>query len=176
VTPHLRWIAIALFVSLAVNLFLAGTMFGDRLRGRHGPPHPPPAAAEAPAPTAGDTVVRGVILRMVRALPADRQAAFEEKFAQHRPQVQAAQQEMRAARLRLREKMTAEPFDRDEVGAAFEALRQRNLAVQAALHEAVIDASADLPVELRRAMMAAMSEGGGPRPPRPPGAAPGPRP
>jgi uncharacterized membrane protein len=175
VTLSGRWVAIGLFVSLAANLFLAGTLFGERFRGRHLPPPPPPAAADVPAPPPGETMVRGMVLRMIRSLPAERQAAFEEKLARHRPEVLAAQQELRAARLRLREKMSAEIFDRAEINAAFEALRQRNLAVQKALHEAVIDASADLPVDARRAMMAAMSEGGA-RAPRPPGAPGTPRP
>ena len=170
-----RWVAIGLFVSLAANLFLAGTLFGERFRGRHMPPPPPPqaAATDVPGPQAGETVVRGMVLRMIRSLPADRQAAFEEKIALHRAEVLAAQQELRAARLRLRDKMTAETFDRAEVNATFEAVRLRNLAVQKALHEAVVDASADLPAEARRAMMTAISEAGAraARPPAAPGTA-----
>ncbi len=86
------------------------------------------------------------------------QPGFEAKLQSHRPAIQQAQQELRAARLKLRDRVTAETVDRAGIEAAYAELRTRNAAVQKAIHDAVIDASIDLPAESRRMMVRRVEE------------------
>ena len=162
-----RWMAIALFVSLAANLFLGGMLFGDRFRHRG-----PPPGMEAGGPPAEGGAARNAIQRLIRSLPPDQRPAFEAQIAQRRQDFTAAQQELRAARLNVRDKIVVEPFDKAGVDAAFESVRQRSSAIQKLIHDAVVAGAANLPIEARRAMVAAFAEGG-PRGRGPGGGPPG---
>lgn len=156
-SPTVRWLAIGLFASVGLNVFVVGAMVGGWARGRHMPP-PIAAAPEAVAPSAGEATARGFLQRMMAALPPDQQPGFEAKLQSHRPAIQQAQQELRAARLKLRDRVTAETVDRAGIEAAYAELRTRNAAVQKAIHDAVIDASIDLPAESRRMMVRRVEE------------------
>ncbi|MBL8700379.1 MAG: periplasmic heavy metal sensor [Alphaproteobacteria bacterium] len=156
-----RWSAIALLASLATNLFLAGLLVGDWLRPRDvGPPRSLPRAADAPPNGGtGETLIRGIVQRALAAIPADQRGAVERRLAGHRLEIQRASRELRAARERVRDAFLAEPIDRPALERAYAEQRERNLALQAATQNAVLEAMADLPLETRRAVVATLGLG-----------------
>lgn len=136
-----RVIAIALFASLALNLFLGGVMVGRWLA-----PQPPAAAFEAGG-------FGGLIANMRAAaamLPAEQQAALREAMGHHRTEIRQELIALRDARQAALATLAGEPFDRGATEAAFVELQMRSQAVQTAIHEAMLDAAERLPVEARR--------------------------
>jgi uncharacterized membrane protein len=183
-----RGLAIALFASLAANLFLAGVMLGDWLRPSQlrapapilMPAPPPPAIAQgspAPAPSSsepltraiapsapvtGDQLVRGAVQRMLASLSPEQRPDVERKLAAHRGEIQRANQELRAARQRVHQLAIAPTLDRDALAQAYTGLRERNASLQQAIHTAVLDAFSDLPVDARVRIVNALAPGGRP--------------
>lgn len=144
-----RWIAPALFVSLALNLLVAGAVAGHFLSPRH---HHTWRGAEMMRGEMGRMMERPgerVISRMAAALPPQNRDAFEAVMAEHRTQLADAGRGVRDARVKVREAMATEPLDRAKLEAAFAELRARSQQLQAAVHAAVSDAAAKLPREAR---------------------------
>lgn len=155
-----RWALFALLGSMAVNLFLVGMIAGDWARGRR----PLAMAFDRPGPRdGGETMVRGVVERMLGAIPAEQRGTVEQRLAGHRPEIQRANRELRVARERAREAFLAEPLDRAGLERAYAEQRQRNGDLQATIHRAVLEAMAGLPVETRRGVVGALGMGGGRR-------------
>ena len=139
-----RAIAIALFASLALNLFLGGVMVGRWLA-----PQPPTAAFEAGG-------FGGLIANMRAAaatLPAEQQAALREAMGHHRSEIREELIALRDARQAALATLVAEPFDRVSTEAAFAELQQQSQAVQTAIHEAMLDAAERLPGDARRQLV-----------------------
>lgn len=157
-----RWLTPALLASLGLNLFLVGLQAGEWFRQRQ---LPAPVAAPRPTDSApgtstpGEALVRGVVQRALAAVPPDQRAGVEQRLGSHRPEIMRANRELRAARERVRDAFLAEPIDRAALERAYAEQRQRNLALQEATQRAVLDAMADLPLETRRAVVAALGLG-----------------
>ncbi|EAQ96730.1 periplasmic heavy metal sensor [Congregibacter litoralis] len=141
-------VVIALLLSVATNLLIAGFFIGKT----RGPVEPPPMAwmAEEMAPE-----TRRMVRRQMR-----------EQF----PQVRPLREEMRRAQGAVREAVSAEDFDPEALASALERSREVSARYQALIHKNLIDISADLPREQRMALARAALERGqrAKRPHRPP--------
>ena len=137
---RLLWGVLAL--SLLANLFLAGVTTGrwwDR-----------PGARLMAKPVAG-------FAGRARLLPADERRRFGAAFRAHRPAIQAARLETRAAALRVREAIGAEPYDRAAVEAALVQVREATGRLQRVQQAALSDALAQV-LPASRALIAAPPE------------------
>jgi len=111
--------------SLAVNLLLAGFVLGAGARalgggGFHGGPSQMGPGAELMHPRA-----------VIAGLPADERRAALREFRREGARARPMLREARAARDELAEALAREPFDADNVRAAFELVRE----AEAKLHE-----------------------------------------
>jgi uncharacterized membrane protein len=151
--------SLVIALSVALNLFLAGWIVGDWTRTRT---LPAPAPAAQPNQASGEP--RGMVNRMVAALPADQREQVETRFAARRDEAQRIGRNIRALRQKLGESIGAETFDRTAVEATLAQLRQQNTAAATSFHTALLDSLAGLPPEARRAMVASMARGRDHRP------------
>lgn len=155
-----RALAAALFASLAMNLFLGGIVTGEWTRERALPAKP---AAEATpgraAPPSGEAIVRGAVQRLLAHVPAEHRPEVEKRLAARRGEIQRANQLLRATRERLASLAGADPLDRGKLDQIYAELREHNMAVQKAIHLAIGDAIADLPVAARRAIVGEFTGG-----------------
>lgn len=138
-----RWMAIAFFVSLVVNLFLVGLILGRILQPQFlfggG------AYVREFGPVAGRA-----IQRLVSDLDqADRQTVMDELkgHADDFTGLNLALRQQREITIRL---LRADNFDRKAVDDAFAELRNRNEALQAAMEMAIADAVQKLPASARK--------------------------
>lgn len=141
-----RWLTIALTASLAVNIFLGGLFVGRQMM------FPPPmfvAAAQRP----GDRPMPAYVDRVAEALPPDHRDTFLAMMAKYRPQIAAAGESVRQARMKVRELLTAPKFDHAATEAAMGELRARNTEFQRTMQTALLDAADALPPEARRLMV-----------------------
>lgn len=142
-----KWLALGLTASLAVNLFLGGLFVGRWLG-------PSPWHAER-SQRGDERPVQAMLNRMASSLEAEERTRFEAAVDRHRPRLAAMGNELREARRRSVERMSADSFDRAAVETAMGDLRERNLEFQRTLHTALIEAAATLPPEARRKIAAA---------------------
>lgn len=137
-------LAIALALSLAINLFGAGFLVARGLRARDG---------------------RGVTaMESPRALMgAARKAGVHEQarriMREHRPELRSRRDSMRHARRRARGALTAPAFDAQEMDAALREMRARTNDTQAALHGALVQLATELTHEQRDALVGAIGRG-----------------
>jgi len=138
----------ALFVSLALNVFIGGAFVGAHLTKAKAPP--PAAAGEGWRP-------RNPLAQAIRALPPESQAAWREgglAFAQTQgPRAREARQLARETMKSFGE----EPFDQ---GAALAALRQARTAEyenRMAMDRRIVEFVATLPPDQRRTFGEALS-------------------
>jgi uncharacterized membrane protein len=138
-----RWLAIGFFVSLVVNLFLAGLILGRIL-------HPEflfggGAYVREFGPVAGH-----VIQHLIGQLDdADRQSVMDQ-LKGHADDFTALNQDLREQRQTLIRLLRADTFDRKAVDDALVELRRRNDALQAAMETAIADAVEKLPASARK--------------------------
>ncbi len=146
-----KWLMLALLISVGANMFMGGLLAG---RYAHSGPEPAPLAGPGPLPPGPpgqpDGPLAGAIRRIAATLPDDQRAVFEQAFVSRRRDIAQASFALRDARLRLRDALTAEPFDRARVDQGFAELRRRNDELQRVLHDAATEGAATLPVEARR--------------------------
>ena len=121
-----------LAVSLAGNLFVAGSML-SRFWGDRGGPTAQSRDERAAQYAATFIVGRG---------PFPLRERVQKEIGQHREAVQAATDEFRAARREVRAAIRATPFDKDRLDAAITKLRQRNDKVNTLFQTALVDAAA----------------------------------
>ena len=159
-----KWVVIALTASLAINVFLAGLFVGRQMGG------PPPHFArfvmrdhhEAPAGwRPGDPGVPPIIKRIADAMSPQYRAILTQAMEQHRADLVAAGLAFRNARMKMRQILLADTFDRPAAEAAMAELRDKETAFHGALQSALLDAAAQLPVQGRRQLIS-------PPPPEPP--------
>lgn len=138
----------ALFVSLALNVFVGGAFVGAHLTKAKAPP--PTAAAEG-------WRQRNPLAQAVRALPPESQAAWREggiEFAR------AQGPRAREARRLARESMLSfgdEPFDRVAALAALRQARTAEYENRMAMDRRIVDFAATLPADQRKAFGEALS-------------------
>lgn len=145
-----KWLILALLISVGANMFMGGL-----LAGRYAHPGPEPAPSNGVGPQPGgagqpEPPIAGAIRRIAASLPDDQRAVFEQAFVNRRRDIAQATFGLRDARLRLRDALTAEPFDRARIDQGFAELRRRNDELQHVLHDAATEGASTLPVEARR--------------------------
>ena len=131
-----RWVGIALFASLAVNLLLVGIVVGAMIGGRpHGLPFGGP-------PRGGPDVVRGGNFGQMSEPTRQRvSTVMEARGDAMRTRVRA----MRGAQREAERVLSAEPYDAEKATVALRALRQRTEELQAEIHAALAEVAKDLP-------------------------------
>ncbi|SLN45255.1 periplasmic heavy metal sensor [Oceanibacterium hippocampi] len=151
--PKTRYLAVALVLSVAVNLLLGGLAAGHWLRAHdHGDRH------------------RGgphFLERLESKLDGKDRQALDRLQAVRDPVVDERIDALRAARRDFQAALAAEPFDRATVAAAQAEMRARSLAAQQAIHETMLDVMEVLSPEgreLYRETMTRPRRHGGPRP------------
>jgi uncharacterized membrane protein len=135
-----RWLtvtAIALVVSLGLNLFLGGVMLGRGF------------GQSADGWGLGEHGVRVNIERILKALPdADRRIA-RARFADRREAIAGKFAALREARRAVGAAMGAEPFEAAVLATAFATVRERTGDVQASLQAIVVEVAPELSPEAR---------------------------
>lgn len=149
-----RTLSIALFASLALNLFLIGAVagglvVGQRVRGDDRPP-----AGRGPPP----------LWRAADVLPPEQARAYREAL---RDQGRAAREEMhavRAARLAAWRALGDEPFDAKAAKARLAGIRAEEAAARGRIEDGVVDFADRLSPADRAALARGLSaHRGGPR-------------
>ena len=160
-TPAARRLAIALAVSIGLNLFLSGMIASAWMTKRHYADRPdrPPAAA-----LAGRFDFRG---GFEAAGPEARPLAREIR-RDHGPRLRESGREVRDARRSVGDLLQADELDPAALEAAFRDLRQATDAAQAAMHAVMIETMTRLTPEQRRAFLAGATRGARPGDRRPP--------
>lgn len=141
-----RWLLIALGVSLALNLALAGFLVG-RAAG------PPPFLRPSPAnfdPAAG-------LGRLLRFLPEDRRSEVLDGIA--RRDIRKSLGSVRRTQRTLAEHLSQEPFDEQALAATLGRFREQFAASQAASHAAFVAAAARMTPAERQRFVATMRKG-----------------
>ncbi len=155
-----KWVAIALTVSLAVNVFLAGMFVGRHMSG---PPMFFRATMQRPAWRPGDSGLPPMVERIASGMSPEYRDILLSTMKRHQSDITAAGTALRDARGKLRQIIGAETLDRAAAEAAAADMRQRSDKFQTALQSAFLDAAQSLPAEGRRQMISPERRG----PPRP---------
>jgi len=147
-----RWIKIALIVSLAVNLGIAGVIGGAVLRAHDAMRN----NIEAP---------EGVAM-LARAMPAQHQRALRHDMRMRRGELRPDREELRSLRNRFVVALRAEPFDIDAVNGVFADQREMLSNMTAAGHDSVIEQIRKMSPQDREKYIRRLL-GNDPPPPRP---------
>jgi Spy/CpxP family protein refolding chaperone len=126
-----NWIAVALLVSLGVNLFLGG-MIAGRLR-HHG------WGGSRMEMAGGAGQVNWIVKRIAEDLPEAQQDIFRDAMNARKDQLVAMGKELREAREAVKAAIETKPFDRAAYDNAATAMGQRQTAFSAELADAVGD-------------------------------------
>jgi uncharacterized membrane protein len=138
-----------LFVSVAVNLLVVGTVIGAYAAGVRLERGASPTAARLPGPRA-----------MMASLPQETRAKVRDQVARTWAQTRALRQSAAQARSDAFDAAATEPFDAARVRAAFARVRTSDDAALAQFHNNMIDAFAQMtPDERRRAIIALRGAG-----------------
>ncbi len=138
--------AIALLVSLALNLFLGGLIATRWLRG------------PVDGPRSGRPHLRFDSLR--EALGPEAKAAIDQVDDQHSATIRKTMREMMKARRAATEALTADPFDAEKAREAHKVLMTKETTARSAMHEALVELAAALPAEQRAKLGQAMRKRG----------------
>jgi len=120
-----RWIKIALIVSVAVNLGIAGVIGGAALR--------------APENQRNNLEAPEGIAMLARAMPAAHQRELREQLRARRGDLRPDQEELRHLRDRFILALRAEPFDIEAVNHVFADQRSMLSNLTATGHDSVIE-------------------------------------
>ncbi len=144
-----KWLAAAFTASLAINVFLAGLFVGQRMMA----PMPPRGMALRVAEHPGERPMPPIFERVADALAPDQRATFLAVIDKHRPEIATAGAAVRDARMKVRDIMASDQFDRAAAESAMSTLRERHAAFQQALQSTLLDAAQALPPDARRQMV-----------------------
>jgi uncharacterized membrane protein len=137
-------LVIALIISLAANLALAGFVAGRM-------------SSAGPAPAAMDPYLGS--LRAMHQLPEDRQAAMRPLLREHFRSLRPNVREMRRAQRRVNEALAREPFDPAALDEALTDFRTVLLQSQEHSHQALIQLAATLDPQERVVLREVMTRG-----------------
>lgn len=146
-----KWLAIALGVSLVLNIGAVGYLIGSASSG--GPKWRGPGLDPAMG-----------IGRMMRVLPKEQRENAMDRDG--RRAIRASLVELRQAQRAVDLALVAEPFDSERLSAALAAFRERFAASQAHSHAALVNIAAQLSPTERERFLGAMQRSqarGGPR-------------
>jgi uncharacterized membrane protein len=136
-----KWLALALLLSLGVNVFLGGLVAG-----RH---FGQPAASQREALAPG-----GPIQRLVASLPPDDRGAVQKAFAKRRAELAGDRRAVQAARAQVAQILAADTYDLAAQQKAF------TEALQRLLHEGLAEAAQEMSVEGRRSLVESARKAG----------------
>ncbi len=142
-----KWLALALLLSLGVNVFLGGLVAG-----RH---FGQPAASQREALAPG-----GPIQRLVASLPPDDRGAVQKAFAKRRAELAGDRRAVQAARAQVAQILAADTYDLAAQQKAFAEVRARTEALQRLLHEGLAEAAQEMSVEGRRSLVESARKAG----------------
>ena len=151
---RMTWLAVGLFASVLLNLFLAGVIAG-RLAGA-GPAGEMFASASAPAASA-----RELILERFRALPLADRLRFLAAMAAHRDMLRPAAATLLRARMHVLTVLAEPTYDPQAMADALGAVRQATTAAQVALHDALVQALGRLSPAARERLGSPLRDDGG---------------
>lgn len=146
-TPWAKRLAIALSISVAVNLLLAGFLIGRGFRSPRSRDH-------------------GAMAGPTGAWSGKRPPAFRAALERQREPLRTSREGIERARSAARESLTRESFDARAFEQALSALRAETAKGQELLHRSLGEAAAAADREERRALARMLSEGGPERRPR----------
>lgn len=148
-----RILALALFASVALNLFIGGLLVG-----RHGPfgwhPGPPPHGDPHGGPRAGKDRIERMEAWLMDDLSEDARPVVRRLIAEHRAAIEGERAEHHEARERVRATLAAEPFDPDAYRAALDAVSAAHASRRDGMHAFMIELAAELSAEDRKALAA----------------------
>ncbi len=158
--PSTRKLAIALAVSIGLNLFLGGAIASAWLvKRQYGGLRPPPQAGMA-----GDFDFRGGLA----ALGGEARPLAREIRREHGPRLREAGKAMQDARREVGRMLRADAIDPVALDKALSDLRERADEAQAVMHEVLMEAITKLTPDQRRKFLEAATRrgpGGDRRPP-----------
>jgi uncharacterized membrane protein len=157
-TPTRRrviWLAVGLFASVLLNLFLAGVVTG-RLAGA-GPVGEMFAPASAPEMSSGWER----ILERFRALPVADRLRFRAAMGAHRDTLRPAAAALVRARMHVLTVLAAPTYDKQAMEDALAAVRQATTAAQVAMHDALVEALGRLSPAARARLGSPLRDDGG---------------
>jgi uncharacterized membrane protein len=150
---RVTWLAIGLFVSVLLNLFLAGVVTG-RLAGAG--PVGEMFAASPPALSG-----RGLLQERFHTLPLADRMRFRAAMATHRDTLRQAQAALLRTRMHALAVLAAPTYDPHAMADALAGVRQATTEAQVALHDALAQSLATLsPVARARLGSPTRDEGG----------------
>ncbi len=154
-SPRRRWLRIALLISLALNVLFLGVVVGagwmhwrDEGRART------------------FSFSRGLD-HLIKDMPADRRPIAQSALDRYRNEVRPRWREVGEARRAAFEAMRAEPFNEDQVKAAFDRLDAIRESQRKLMGTITFDLMRQLTPEERRAFLKALRQRRPPPPPRP---------
>ena len=143
-----RWLLpAALFVSLALNVFVVGAFVGVHMAGGR-----PPSAPSDPRP-------RNPVAAAVRTLTPEQQAAWRAQMPEFGPKVRQARQQVRQTLLSLGD----DPFDADAKLAALKQARAVESEGRAEMDRRLVTFAATLPPAARARFGEALARPAEPR-------------
>lgn len=134
------WLIGVLFVSLAVNMFVGGVWIGHKFfhDREYGEEHKRKFS------------MLNFAERMAKRLsPAEREK-YMAVINSYRPEMGAAEREMDRARAKVREALSAVPFDPEALNTALAGVRESFTGMQKIFHQALANAAAVVSPEARR--------------------------
>ncbi|MFN3513647.1 MAG: periplasmic heavy metal sensor [Phenylobacterium sp.] len=126
-----RRLTVLLVVSLALNLFLVGTVLGGLVVGRR-------MQGEGPTPRAGGPPLWSA----ARGLSEDQRHAYGELLRDR--EIRAELRSARLARAEAWRRLGAEPFDAEGARRALAEARAKELAARTAMEDRIVDFAGDL--------------------------------
>ncbi|MFN3521915.1 MAG: periplasmic heavy metal sensor [Phenylobacterium sp.] len=135
-----RVLLIVLFVSLALNLFVAGAVVGGLVAGGRTPHASPSQANPRPGPA---------LWAAGEALPPDRRREFRRLLREQGPVTNQRLREVRQARREAWLMLGKEPFDPVAASRALDAARQAEIAARRDVEHRVVEFAARLPPDER---------------------------
>jgi len=151
---RVTWLAVGLFASVLLNLFLAGVVTG-RLAGA-GPVGEIFAPASAPAAS-----VRGLMLERFRALPLADRLRFRAAMAAHRDTLRPTGAALLRARMHVLTVLAAPTYDPQAMADALSAVREATTAAQVAMHDALVQSLGTLSPAARARLGSPLRDDGG---------------
>jgi uncharacterized membrane protein len=141
--PSRRLLAIVLFISVVLNLFLGGITLGRMLHGDTWP-------WENPYVHEFGFVAGRAVQKLVRDLGSTDRDIVLDALRAHRDQLQHLSAAMHDQREKVQVLMRAPQFDRKAMEESFAEMRKRGDDMQTALGAAILDAIEKLPPDARQ--------------------------
>jgi len=151
---RVTWLAVGLFASVLLNLFLAGVVTG-RLAGA-GPVSEVFAPASAPAAS-----VRELMQERFRALPLADRLRFRAAMAAHRDTLRPTGAALLRARMHVLTVLAAPTYDPQAMADALSAVREATTAAQVAMHDALVQSLGTLSPAARALLGSPLRDDGG---------------